>query len=111
MTTINRKGLEEIASSGLPSFQHIAKLVLEVNEAILNERLRQNDKWGHQRHTMETWLTILIEEVGEAAQAMQTEKGWGKPSDASDLYEELIHVSAVASAMAEQVLEERRMKG
>lgn len=78
-----------------------------VISAIKNERKRQNDKWGIQRHDYGTWLTILVEEVGEVAQAMQTKKGWGKDSDKDDLYEELIHVAAVAAAIAEQVLEEQ----
>lgn len=71
------------------------------------ERLRQDAKWGLQRHDYGTWLQILVEEVGEVAQAMQTQKGWGKLSDTDDLYKELIHVAAVAAAIAEQVLEER----
>lgn len=75
-------------------------------KAIQEERGRQDDKWGLQRHDMGTWLQILVEEVGEVAQAMQTAKGWGKQSDADDLLEELIHVAAVATAIAEQVLEE-----
>lgn len=70
------------------------------------ERIRQNEKWGHQRHQYGEWLTILVEEVGEVAQSMQRNKGWGKESDADDLYTELTHVAAVAVAIAEQVMEE-----
>lgn len=70
------------------------------------ERLSQNEKWGLQRHEYGTWLQILIEEVGEVAQAMQKGKDWGKSSDADDLYSELIQVAAVAVAIAEQVREE-----
>jgi NTP pyrophosphatase (non-canonical NTP hydrolase) len=73
-----------------------------------DERTRQDTKWGIQRHDYGTWLQILIEEVGEVAQAMQKAKGWGKESDASDLYTELIHVSAVSAAIAEQVREEQQ---
>jgi NTP pyrophosphatase (non-canonical NTP hydrolase) len=69
------------------------------------ERARQNELWGLQRHDYGTWLTILVEEVGEVAQAMQATKGWGKQSDANHLYTELIHVAAVATAIAEQVKE------
>lgn len=108
--TMTRKDLENIVESGPESIQKFAHLLLQVNEDVLNERLRQNEKWGHQRHDLGTWLMILIEEVGESAQAMQVKKGWGKPTDASNLYEELIHVSAVASAIAEQVLEESRKR-
>lgn len=82
-------------------------LTAYVLNSVEAERARQDAKWGIQRHDYGTWLQILIEEVGEVAQAMQKEKGWGKESDADDLYTELIHVSAVANAIAEQVLEER----
>lgn len=76
-----------------------------VIESIKTERERQDALWGKQRHDYGTWLTILIEEVGEVAQAMQAQRNWGKNSDKDDLYEELIHVSAVAAAIAEQVKE------
>lgn len=78
----------------------------EVLKDVFTERLRQNAKWGKQRHSDGDWLKILIEEVGEVAQAMQKDQGWGKDTDASDLYTELIHAAAVAVAMAEQVKEE-----
>lgn len=80
-------------------------LMIKINNEVLKERQRQNEKWGIQRHDYGTWLKILIEEVGEVAQAMQTQNGWGKETDAQDLYEECIHVAAVASAIAEQVRE------
>ncbi|KIL46177.1 nucleoside triphosphate pyrophosphohydrolase family protein [Jeotgalibacillus campisalis] len=75
--------------------------------AIDQERVRQDKKWGVQRHDDGTWLQILIEEVGEVAQAMQKEKGWGKESDADNKLKEIIHVAAVATAMAEQELERK----
>lgn len=78
--------------------------------AVEKERFIQNAKWGRQRHSHGDWLKILIEEVGEVAQAMQTGKGWGKDSDADDLYKELIQVAAVAIAIAEQVEEEKEHK-
>lgn len=74
--------------------------------SINDERKRQISIWGKQYHDNGTWLKILVEEVGEVAQAMQTDLGWGKNTDASDLYRELIQVAAVACAMAEQIKEE-----
>jgi NTP pyrophosphatase (non-canonical NTP hydrolase) len=71
------------------------------------ERVRQNHIWGKQRHPMGDWLKILIEEVGEVAQAMQIGDVSYKNSDADDLYEELVQVAAVAVAIAEHVREER----
>lgn len=50
----------------------------KVNSDVLSERLRQNYMWGKQRHSHGDWLKILIEEVGEVAQAMQKDKHWGK---------------------------------
>ena len=84
--------------------QHKYTMIKTVNE-VLKERERQNAKWGWQRHDYGTWLMILVEEVGEVAQAMQKQKGWGKDTDSDDLFTELIHVAAVATAIAEQVKE------
>lgn len=83
------------------------EIMIMVNMDVFLERIRQNAKWGYQRHPIGTWLAILMEEVGEVAQAAQFELGLvsSKESDASNLYEELIHVSAVAAAIAEQVKE------
>ena len=75
---------------------------------IVNERLKQDTMWGKQRHDHGTWLKILIEEVGEVAQAMQVNQSWGKKLDAGDLYSELVQVAAVAVAIAEQVAEDEQ---
>ena len=64
--------------------------------------------WGKQRHDRGIWLAILMEEVGEVAQAMQVNQSWGKKSDATNLYNELIQVAAVAVAIAEQVAEDEQ---
>lgn len=72
---------------------------------IYRERERQNAKWGIQRHDFPTWYVILGEEIGEVAQAIQSEKGWSKVTDKSNLYEEIIHSAAVLVAMAEQIKE------
>lgn len=81
--------------------------MLEVNKQILKERARQNEKWGLQNHDNGRWLAILGEEFGEVCQAMQQGSLASKETDASNLYEELIHVAAVASAFAEQVLRDK----
>jgi len=80
----------------------------KVLNQIVNERLGQNAKWGKQRHDHGTWLAILMEEVGEVAQAMQVNRSWGKKTDAGDLYSELVQVAAVAVAIAEQVAEDEQ---
>ena len=63
-------------------------------QEIRNERARQDAKWGSQRHLPPyTWMTILMEEVGESAQAALEED----PN-----YEvELVQVAAVAVAALE----------
>ncbi|MCA4157671.1 MazG-like family protein [Priestia megaterium] len=87
--------------------EQVTELMIDVNYAVLNERIKQNKKWGLQRHDMGKWLAILAEEFGEVAQAMQGSLGLTsiKETDADNLYEELIQVAAVASAIAEQVKE------
>ena len=40
------------------------------NNLIQTERNAQDEKWGEQRHSDEKWLTILLEELGEAAEAV-----------------------------------------
>lgn len=82
-------------------------LMQVVNQDVIKERFRQNEKWGIQRHEYGYWLAILGEEFGEVCQAIQQGSVASKETDADDLYTELIHVAAVASAIAEQVMEER----
>ncbi len=70
-----------------------------MNEIILqriqDERDRQDIKWGAQRHlAQETWLTILVEEVGEVAESILE----GDPVGYS---KELVQVAAVAVAALE----------
>ena len=43
------------------------------NDLIQIERDAQDEKWGEQHHSDEKWLTILMEEVGEAAKAVLEE--------------------------------------
>lgn len=119
------KELEEEALGNLAKFEQLAEkvkldmedfgkhlLVLDVNRAVLNERYRQNRLWGYQRHDIGKWLAILGEEWGEVCQAAQARLGLKsvKDTDADNLYEELIHVAAVASAIAEQIKEEEKAK-
>lgn len=71
---------------------------------IYKERERQIAKWGEQYHDYPYWYAILGEEFGEVGQAIQKGSVAHKKTDADDLYKELIHVAAVATAIAEQVI-------
>jgi NTP pyrophosphatase (non-canonical NTP hydrolase) len=67
--------------------------------AVLAERSRQNKKWGEQNHDPFTYLTILVEEVGEYAEAALHAR-FGGPK-AEGLYAEATHVAAVGLAIVE----------
>lgn len=93
--------------------ERIKELMLEVSQDVFMERFRQNEKWGIQRHDIGTWIAILGEEFGEVCQAAQSRLGLVsvKETDSNNLYEECIHVAAVASAIAEQLKEEMKKVG
>ena len=63
------------------------------------ERQRQDEKWGVQNHDNKTWLTILMEEVGEAAQETLRDD----PELVMLLVEEIVQVAAVAEAWLESI--------
>lgn len=62
--------------------------------SVLNERLRQNEKWGEQNHPDEVWLAILSEEVGETSQAILHTMFGGKAAGTTRA--ELVQSCAVA---------------
>lgn len=66
----------------------------DIYQAVLRERAYQYAKWGKQEHSPEKWLTILMEEVGEAA------KG-SFENDLAEFRKELVQVIAVAFAILE----------
>jgi NTP pyrophosphatase (non-canonical NTP hydrolase) len=66
---------------------------------ILAERKRQDEKWGEQNHDPFHYLVILMEEVGELAQAALHKRHGGEAS--GHLREESVHTAAVAMAIIE----------
>jgi len=66
---------------------------------ILAERARQDAKWGEQNHDPFTYLAVLIEEVGELAQAALHRQFGGHAADG--LRTEAVHTAAVALAIVE----------
>lgn len=72
-------------------------------EKVQEERNKQDNKWGKQRHDFRIWSTILTEECGEVAKAsldLYFESG-----TFDDLEEELIQVAAVSKAIWEHIQE------
>ncbi len=68
---------------------------------IMHERVKQDAKWGEQNHDPYTYLTILMEEIGEYAQAcLQTQFGGGNGGE-MHMREEAVQVAAVALAIIE----------
>lgn len=70
-------------------------------ERTMQERFNQDVKWGIQQHTLDKWLTILVEEVGEVAKAI-LEQGDGAhlPCGKVEINKELIQIAAVCIAIA-----------
>lgn len=71
--------------------------------SIVLERESQTKKWGTQHHPPETWLTILTEEIGEAAQEVLTQRFGEAAKGHGDLREELVHAAAVIVAWIEDI--------
>lgn len=80
-----------------------AQATKEVVEDVAIERKRQEEKWGTQHHPPETWLTILTEEIGEAAQEVLTQRFGEAAKGHGDLREELVHAAAVIVAWIEDI--------
>ena len=75
-------------------------------EQITAERRRQDEKWGANRDLPDrTWLTILIEEVGECARASL------EHADSAALRAEIVQVAAVAVAWLECIRDNRHKTG
>lgn len=71
--------------------------------SVLAERDRQDEKWGEQDHDAFTWMAILSEEVGEAAQEALTERYGASGNGHGNLREEVVQIAAVALAWIENI--------
>jgi NTP pyrophosphatase (non-canonical NTP hydrolase) len=75
----------------------------EVIEKVIAERDRQDAKWGFpQRNSPFEWVSILTEEVGELAEAINNSL-LGGDGDMTKAIEEAIQVSAVAMSIVEHI--------
>lgn len=70
-------------------------------DGIIEERYRQQTKWGRQTHSIAEWLMILGEEYGEACKA-GNEHNFGHESF-EGLKKELIQTAAVSLAILEGI--------
>jgi len=85
----------------------------KVIDDVVHERSEQDKKWGEQNHAFPMWLTILMEEVGEASQAfLSSQFGGSDDGQCGSKQEyrdhmrdctrmELVQVAAVVFAMIE----------
>ena len=87
---------DELSSSEGDAFTENTNKTTDMLILIAEERRRLADKWGRQIHSIDRWLVILGEEYGEVCRAAFHYKG-----DTTKLKRELIHVAAVAVAIAE----------
>lgn len=81
-----------------------ARVVIPYMDAIsdvMQERVRQDRKWGEQNHPEGIWLGILGEEYGEVAKEIAESQA--RPLDMSALREELVQTAAVAVAWIEAI--------
>ena len=65
-------------------------------DEIKSERRRQDEKWGEQNHEPLYWISILVEEVGEAAKEVLENKY-------SNYRKELVQCAAVCVAAIESL--------
>ena len=80
----------------------------KIIEKVLEERTRQDEKWGKEDHTAQTWGMIIGEEYGEMCKAIN-EYGFNPTRRTEDeIYTEAIQTMASCMAMLECI--ERRRK-
>lgn len=76
---------------------------VEKLQPIIKEQERQVKKWGLQNHHPHHYHTILVEEVGEVAEAILKTESEGKTKTWNDVITELVEVQAVAQSMIESI--------
>jgi NTP pyrophosphatase (non-canonical NTP hydrolase) len=77
-------------------------------QRIIKERDRQDAKWGFPQHnTPFEWLSILTEEVGELAEALNNAL-LGGDGDLEHAMVEAVQVAAVAVSIVEHLTEDNQ---
>lgn len=81
----------------------------KIIEKVLDERKRQDEKWGVQDHSAPVWATIIGEEYGEMCKAIN-EYGFSPTRKTEDeIYTEAIQTMASCMAMLECIERARRV--
>ena len=75
-------------------------------QSVIDERYRQDSKWGEQNHGLTVWSTILSEECGEFAEAslgvlFQDGQTAQRAASLTEARIEAVHCAAVALAIVE----------
>ena len=70
-------------------------------DQILYERSMQDEKWGEQNHNPVEWMSILMEEVGEASKEALENHFNPDTTNLCKYRHEMIQVAAVALSMIE----------
>lgn len=68
---------------------------------VIAEREKQDAQWGEQNHNPYIYLAILVEEVGELAQAILHTQFGGSHQGWEEVRKEAVHVAAVGLAVIE----------
>jgi len=80
------------------------KVMGDIITAVIDERVRQDSKWGEQNHNPSQWLSIMAEEFGEAAERVN-EMQWGAPEmikhNCEEYRKEMVQTIAVGIAALE----------
>lgn len=82
----------------------ISQELRKVLADVVRERMRQDIIYPEPPASVEELLVVLVEEIGEFAQAVQAEKTWSKTTDCDNTYEEIIQSGAVCLKIAEYLL-------
>lgn len=73
----------------------------KIIQQIIDERKRQDEKWGEQNHHPLTWFSIIGEEYGEMLKAFNEYWFTEDFKLLEDMQKEAIHVAASCVAMIE----------
>jgi NTP pyrophosphatase (non-canonical NTP hydrolase) len=101
--------VEKIKLKALEKYQNYNQY--EIFKSILQERQRQDEKWGEQNHPLGLWTGILGEEYGELCEAINEtvfDNGINK-GGYENMRKEAIHVAAVAVAFLEFLERDRKI--